>query len=121
MTKKFEKCVREKYDHVFRDRMVPQAQCPSNRGISVPNSGSRLNCWVPYPPFVFKDLANRIRWSKQYLEAIAEAGVEAGRILSPEAGEWFSGLPLHWTNLTPGLINVSNFNAAFPYARTKAR
>ena len=65
----------------------------------------------------WQDLANQVRWSKDYGVACQEAGCPQGKFLSPLAGEWFSGLPRHWTDATPGAVNAASFDATFPDAR----
>ena len=68
-----------------------------------------------------EDLANQIRWSREYQKSCSEAGVEpVGKFLSPEAGEWFSGLPRYWTSTQRGKVNVEEFDKTFPWARREA-
>ncbi|CAK9116298.1 unnamed protein product [Durusdinium trenchii] len=49
---------------------------------------------------IFSDVANQVRWSTRYHASCQLAGVspEDGKILTAEAAEWFSGLPLGWTS-----------------------
>lgn len=52
-----------------------------------------------------KDLANQIRYSVSYKEAIARKNMKPGSFLSPAAGEFFSGLPLGWTSPVEGAVS----------------
>lgn len=38
-----------------------------------------------------QDLANQIRWSKDYKAELTRHGVKPGKYLAPEVGEYFSG------------------------------
>lgn len=73
---------------------------PSNRGIN--------------------DLANQIYHAPEYKRACQSANEPAGKYLSVEAGEWFSGLPLGWTSLKQGIIKHSVFDSMFPDAKLQA-
>ena len=69
---------------------------------------------------LLQDLANQIRWSRVYRLACEKSGVSPsnGKYLSPEAGEWFSGLPTGWTSPVPGSVDPKAFDSAFPDAKT---
>jgi hypothetical protein len=69
---------------------------------------------------LLRDLANQIRWSRVYRLACEKSGVSPsnGKYLSPEAGEWFSGLPTGWTSPVPGSVDPKAFDSAFPDAKT---
>lgn len=58
-----------------------------------------------------KDLANTIRYSLKYKEAIRLRGLKPGRYLSVQAGEYFSGLPLGWTSPYAGAVSPHDMRA----------
>ena len=87
----------------------------SKRGISA-SASVFYNARNPsYEQFVLlsKDLANMIKHSTQYRSLVSK-GLCPGRWLSIQAAEHFSGLPLNWTNPSPGTVNVESVRRHFP-------
>lgn len=67
-----------------------------------------------------QDLANQIRWSKQYMKACKEAAVPVGLHLTTAAAEWFSGVPANWTSLDHK-VSKDMVSSMFPHATSKDR
>ena len=67
-----------------------------------------------------QDLANQIRWSRDYRLACERSHKQPahGKFLCAEAGEWFSGLPRGWTSPVPGSVDPTAFDLQFPDAKT---
>lgn len=55
-----------------------------------------------------------IRHSVDYQKRVHD-GLQPGRWLTVRAAEHFSGLPLNWTDPTPGVVDVQSFREHFPH------
>lgn len=87
---------------------------------------------------VYQDLANQIRFSKEYQDVMKHLGRTPGKYIHPEVGEYFSGwvdliffpedwfnarhagLPRGWTEPKAGSVNADHFKEMFPDALSKA-
>ena len=52
--------------------------------------------------------------SEKYQQLIKEKNLKPGRVLSPTAGEYLSGLPRGWTDPTVGACSRADVEKLFP-------
>lgn len=66
------------------------------------------------------DLANQIRFSKVYKQALIASGERPGRFLTPSVAEFISGLPIGWTSDARGAVCKPTVDAQWPAASHEA-